>query len=562
MIADVYVIKRFPRRVGVFTYRVPEGMTVGLGDFVSVPFRMRELVGIVREVREEPSEARLKPLTRVLPYPTLTKADIERYERLAHDLVQSVGSLLFAAFPAFPKRPLSYPATYTPKPLRVPKEDASLITGYAQHFLKYPRAFISVPEPLLALATLSAVQSRLSEPKLLLVPTVRNATMALEVLGGHLVTGEETPIERVRAWVAWRKNGGWLIGTHTAALLPRANASVFVLRSGHESLVRGDRNPRFSVRQTFGDTEPRIVCFDAAPGIEDLVRENPSAVRFPEAVSEQVRFTDLAVGRSVIHPLVPDTTYEAIEEALRSGGRIVCLLDRKGSSRVFFCRACGWKSPQDSVPEVCGSCRSTDLKSVRGGMTAVTDALQSAFPEIPISLYDRDREVPPKTARLIVTTRAFFETRTESFGTWNLVVLLDADVSLRAARERSSSETLRTLFEWLGLARKNRCPLIIQTRQPELFRRFLSEPASVLKEDADAAQSYHLPPFGKRFAVTTKGDDLSELLRLAGEAGYPPDHGEIDRLIWMSPTPETTERLLTFFSTLEDRYIIDTNAFF
>jgi primosomal protein N' (replication factor Y) len=98
-----------------YDYRVPAGMDLRAGDFVTVPLGRRSLTGVVMGPGQgDIADAKLKPVAALLPAPPM-KPELRRFvEWVAHYTLASVGAVL--------KMAMSVPAALAP---------ARLIAGYA-----------------------------------------------------------------------------------------------------------------------------------------------------------------------------------------------------------------------------------------------------------------------------------------------------------------------------------------------------------------------------------------------------------------------------------------------
>ncbi len=106
---EVAVNSKLPHR-GTFSYAVPEGMTLGLGDGVFVPFGRRWLQGIVMDVVEVPAFADPKPVqARIGDRPQISPERV----RLAHWISDFYLAPLFSAValmlpPGFERKPQTF----------------------------------------------------------------------------------------------------------------------------------------------------------------------------------------------------------------------------------------------------------------------------------------------------------------------------------------------------------------------------------------------------------------------------------------------------------------------
>lgn len=537
MFAEVYPLKRFPRRFRAFDYAVPEGMAVGRGDFVSVPLRGFTVPGVVARVKDVPPDGvAVKPIASLLGA-SVSERELGAYERLADDLVQSPSSLLHAVLPLPPKRPRKgSAASHASSPgLRIGLEEAKDVTECVRFIKDRQGCFVRSPDLRHAAAVIATYRRASPGPVRVAVPHVRDARLLASALGGEVITGEETNNERFAAWRAFRAaQDGLLVGTRLVSMLEHpVGSTIFVVRSGHENLRQADRNPRYDARRTalaWMRQGGKAVFLDVSPRADDL-HAFAEAVRCPPP--EPPRVIDMATREAWVHPFVSPAAYEAVAHAMEDGGRVLLAFNRKGMARALVCRECGWSVPLSGTtpPRFCDSCHSSDVDARGYGTRAIAKAFQGAFPAAKVAVCEKGE--PPGDARIVVATVHYLENVFDPFApeAFAAVIDLDADAAFADRSFRTVERAVRTAAEWAAVARASRCPFLLQTLRPELFVRAFHDPLAAMAEELKARQDYGLEPCVRH--ITVDGQDR------ALENGHIP--------------PELREA--------PDAVIIDTNAF-
>lgn len=145
-----------PMSVGdVYDYRVPDGMALEIGQFVSVPFGKREVTGVVWEeaANSELSEDRMKDILSILPVPALPEESRLFVDWVAYYTMQFRGRVL--------RMTMSVPDALHPKAPRI----GYRITGTAPERLTPARSRIleiaatSPPQTASELAALAGVSA-------------------------------------------------------------------------------------------------------------------------------------------------------------------------------------------------------------------------------------------------------------------------------------------------------------------------------------------------------------------------------------------------------------------
>lgn len=603
MIAEVYPIKRMPRRFSVFDYLVPEGMSVSRGSGVRIPFRFGELRGIVaRTIDGGERGMRLKTITAVIPDLSLSEEELSCVEDVAFDSAQSVSALLHATIPIPGKREARKSEGPSRKagPLTISAREAPFIAKTVAGLSERSAAFVSVPD-LKRTAVLIATYRR-EHPGLsilVLAPNVRDARLVASRLAGPgtvVVTGEESPAERFRRWKEWRQMpSGLLIGSRVASLWthPRLGA-VFLVRSGHPNHKQSDRNPRLDSRVVARVVQTHLASarfhLDSAPSADDLFRFGTSNLLGPVERPETI-FADMTIERDgSTHPCVGNSLAIEITQALSENRRVICSYNLKGVSRRLQCADCKHRFPcpkcggilapypttvlchrcghQEPLPSSCPSCHKTNLLPKGFGNRAVAAALQSSFPEATVACLDRDTSVDgAKDADILVVTRHYLENVFDPFHPPDvgLVAELDGDRPLYEPSYRALEKTIQNAEEWRGIAHSCRAKFLIQTEMPDLFRNALSGTEKALLDDISARTSYGQPPSVRVMSVDFKSEDPDERsrrLRFVTDAVRTVSPGtsvlNADSLKFIVSLSEERS-VLRVFSELDDQYIIDTS---
>lgn len=604
MIAEVYPIKRMPRRFGVFDYAVPEGMTVARGTFVRVPFRFGELTGVVARVKDVSDQARkLKPVSGILPVPAFNDRELASLEAIAFDTAQSVSALFHAILP----RPTRLSARNVPvapraQPLTVTSREAPLVAALAAQLSERQGAFVCVGDLKRAAVILSTyLREHKDKPIIVVVPNVRDARLLAGRFAGHkplIVTGEESAGERYRAWTTWRSQPkGLLIGTRAVSLWTHpALGAIFVLRSGHHNHKQEDRNPRFDARAAAAlmakRLEARCFHFDVSPRAEDLHAFGATNIlELPTAVP--TTYADMTIERAgAPASFLGHSAVLKIGEALAHRRRVICAYNRKGVSRRLQCEDCSHRFPcpqcggvlavypttvrchrcqhAEPMPVTCPSCRGSRLKAKGFGNRAVAAAIQTVFPEATVGCIEKGTDAEgADQSDILVVTRHYIENLFDPFHPLDVgaVVELDGDLPLIESTFRATENALLNAHEWRGVANASRAEFVIQTDAVELFRAGVSDVRAAIAEDLTTRQAYGQPPWTRTMTVHLRGGTPQETeaaMRLAEEqlkAAVPTlSVPRTDDGLAFVVQPDQEEIILRTLATFDDDTIVDTRA--
>jgi primosomal protein N' len=524
MIAETYPLKRLPRRFGVFDYLIPEGMRLKRGMFVRIPFRATTVWGVVSNVKNAGSNRALKTVESVATDLILSTAELDFYEAMAKDLVQSPSTILYSSIPGLPK-------TYT---VAGRARTASPSDETLSAFLLSPNLQTSV----------SMIQSFCKThggTTLVIAPNVRDAQLLAAHLNASVMTGDETQAQRRAVWESWRLNGGTLVATRIGILLPHPDLrTIFIVRSSHPNHKQADRNPRFDSRQAARlrakFQHARLYFLDASPRADELHHIDETATPVPVG---PYTIVDMNKERSAgVHPLLSPTFSDAAESALNAGKRVLCIYNRKGVSKRMRCQDCGFVfvcsncrlplSVHDdgmqchhcgltqALPAACPSCHGHDLLRRGFGNKKVAEALKNCFPGRSVAIVEKGAN-DGVAADILLATRFYLEDLFDPFAPGNigLVADLDADMALHQPNFRATEHAILSANEWRGVASAHRAPFILQTDTPEVFQRGLEDPIAFMKSELKTRADYDLPPVMRVMTTTKRSDGSSE--RFVGE---------------------------------------------
>lgn len=529
MIAEVYPILKLPRKCAYFDYEIPADLDLSLGDLVRIPFKGREVLGLVRGVKEHSEAQKLIALNSIARAAYVTQADIARYERIAFCLVQSVSSLLHATFPTIfsDGHPPFVRAT---KQSRLNTRDLPVLEKCLQAIEENSSTAIAGDRDI-GFALAYALRRKRPEQMLILLPRERDAELLTQYvsLGDNvtLLHGHTAPKDRARITEAWRTgNISTLIGTRNASLLPaKSLTTVLMLECGNEEFFNERRNPRFDARETAKllaeQHQAHFVVFDALPRLEEIAT-SPLVTTVDEAIEDIVINLGSAEEISA-EPLLSDSVISGIEMALQSQKRVLLFLNRKGVAKRLQCGKCGHIpvcgtcghvptvrhddlvcancQTEMWIPAQCPACHKPKL-SLRGiGGAKIVTTLQRLFPSASVGRLEKG-SLENVEADILVATEYFFSSHLLPFSAkrFGLVADLAADIALHASDFRGSEETARKLHRLINFAQRQEAKVLIQTWVPDVLRPMLNL-RTFTQAELDIRRRYQLPPYRQRYIL-------------------------------------------------------------
>jgi len=353
-------------------------------------------------------------------------------------------------------------------------------------------------------------------------------------------------------------SGATVVGTRSAVWMPMPRLSAVVVFDEHDESHTEQSTPAWNAREAALERARRrgvpVVLSSPVPSLEAL-RCGP--LLRPDRAAERSGWPRVEVfDRRTEDPARVGLFAEGVAAVLRGEGRVVCVLNRRGRSRLLACAACGelvrtvdgaspmvledseLRSPDGSEvrPPLCALCGDTRLKNLRAGVTRAREELEAlvgeAVDEVTAST------VAPPASRVVIGTEAVLH-RLEAA---DVVVFLDLDQELLAPRQRAVEQTMALLARaarLLGPRHSGGC-LVLQTRQPDhevvrAVRR--ADPSIVAVAERDRRRSLGIAPYGAQVLVSGAGaaEFIGALGNPAGVRVLGPSH---DRWLLQADTRE------------------------
>jgi primosomal protein N' (replication factor Y) len=319
--------------------------------------------------------------------------------------------------------------------------------------------------------------------------------------------------------------GATVVGTRSSAWLPMPELAAVVVLDEHEEMLQEERTPTWHARDVVLERAARrgvpAVLASPVPSLEAL-RAGP--LLRPERRAEREGWPVVDVlDRRTDDPVVAGPFAERLAPRL-TAGRVVCVLNRKGRSRLLACASCGeivrsedGTTPMvlvedrletadgaESRPVVCAHCGATTLKNLRAGVTRAREELSALVGEPVDEVTAATDDVP--TSRVVIGTEAVLHRVDRA----DVVAFLDLDQELLAPRQRAAEQAMALLARAARLLgpRADGGRLVLQTRQPdhEVVRAVVrADPSIVAVAERDRRQALGTPPYGAQVLVAGAG---------------------------------------------------------
>jgi len=361
-----------------------------------------------------------------------------------------------------------------------------------------------------------------------------------------------------RDWGRAAAGGCVVVGVRSAAWAPVPGLSAVVVLDAHDEVYQEESAPTWNAWQVAAERARRagVQCLllTPCPTLEQLawgtlVTTTRSDERAGWAVLDIVDQRKEDPRSGLFSP--------RLVALLRGGGRVACILNRKGRAKLLACAACGelarcercqasvesWESAALRCrrcglerPVVCQNCGAQKLKLLRLGVSRVREEVEALAGEPVGDVTGESDEVP--AARVLVGTEALLH-RLDSV---DAVAFLDIDQELLAPRYRAGEQALALLARASrlvgGRGSGTGGRVLVQTRVPHhevLDAALHGDPGRLVAVEKERRQALGMPPFvalalvsGEAAGLFVEGLVSSEAVDVLG-----PDEGR-----WLVRAPD------------------------
>jgi primosomal protein N' (replication factor Y) len=381
------------------------------------------------------------------------------------------------------------------------------------------RAVLRLPPAFDLLPVVTAAARR--GPVLVVTPTGAVAASLAGRLRGLSVPCAVVP----REWAQAAAGAQVVIGSRAAAWAPCPGLAAVVVIDGHDESLQQETAPTWNGWVVAAERARRAgvpcVVVSPCPTVELLAWGRQLA---PSRQEERVGWAPLEVIDRRRDDPRTGLYSPRLVGLLKSGGRVLCVLNRKGRARLLACAACGelarctecgaalGQSPLAAAsvsasaaatlvcprcgvtrPMVCAACGSTRLKTLRVGVSRVREELEALVGAAVGEVTGDSTEVPPTP--IVVGTEAVLHRVTGADG----VAFLDFDQELLAPRFRAAEEALALLARASRLVggRGRGGRVLVQTRVPHhdvIMAALTADPARLATSELKLRAALGLPP--------------------------------------------------------------------
>jgi primosomal protein N' len=519
MFAKVAPIRRLPRSVQPYDYRIPEGLTVEVGSFVEITLRGKPERGVVTELMKLSNIKRLADVVRVYDVEPLSENDLAFYCALARRTYQSLSSILHAAIPSFLKRATtSVDLGLSPVSLSMSPDAVELLKKIVINELSTQHRIVSVPSDKFAISVVVSMLLKGKDPILVICPDINMmrelATAAASVTDKVAIFGGSmNKTQAMEGWNAIRSGSKRItIASRVGALIPpSANTGLVILACGEDDHSQSDQNPHYDVRWCVqarqATHKSTTLMLGTMPRIED------GELTIDGWTSSKAQIVNMDDSRH------SSESYHVSDEAIEF---IKCADTDSRPFFVYFNRKPGEYDKRTTNRDI-----ASELKRI--------------FPEEAISIVEAEDEIPP--SGIVVITNTILYKMSYVAPVLSGMIILNAEQPFVYRGFRSLEKAVRVIRRLVSWSESGHAKVIIQTKNPSVVREALGDTSKIRDKELAMRERLNYPPFGDVHVLKTTEDiEIVESYRLSNSDAL----GEGEEAIVKLPTGEVVQEWFTY----------------
>ncbi|MDR0329779.1 MAG: primosomal protein N', partial [Rickettsia sp.] len=511
-------------------YLIPNGLKLAIGDLVVVPFRNKELTGIVWQLDTEVSERTIKIKS------IKKKVSLEfRFNQEILDLIKWVANYYMTSLGSVAK--LALPIDIAQQPIKIKHQELnkdfilptlsveqqealsllsqsdkpSIIKGVtgsgkteiyfhllADYLKQGNQILIMLPEIALSQQIINRFIARFGFQPVIWNSAVTKAQKKMILRG--LLNNEIKVI----------------IGARSSLFLPYSNLGLIIIDEEHDSSYKQDDGILYNARDVAvlrgSLSKIKVVLCSATPSIETLYNVSTNKYqlielsnRYQEATLPKIQIIDMKKEKLSKNSYLSKELIALIGKKLASKEQVLLFLNRRGYAPLMLCKLCGYRFTcnscsawlvvhksskklechhcgyQSRIHIFCPDCREENSLTVCGpGIERIEEETRHLFPDSKIAVISKDYAQKPEKIRELLYKMEHSEvdiligtqmiTKGYHFPNLTLVGVVDADLGAIGGGDLRSSERNYQLLHQVGgrAGREDKKGLVLmQTYYPD-----------------------------------------------------------------------------------------------
>jgi primosomal protein N' (replication factor Y) len=294
-----------------------------------------------------------------------------------------------------------------------------------------------------------------------------------------------------------------VIGPRSALFSPLANLKLIIIDEENDGSFKQDNDPRYDARRVALQRARLegvgLVYGSATPSLESYHRVQDRFFLRERATGAAMPTVEIIDMRNERSHVLSERLIAGIDENIRSGGKSILMLNRRGlasylqcvecghvklcrncdisltvhsASRCLACHHCGYA---EVLPEVCPECGSSELRRWGVGTERLEKEVRKYFPEAPVFRLDADTasgygEGPRILEEFGTTDHAILVgtqmvAKGHHFPEVTLAAVVNADLSLQFPEFRAEENTFALITQLAGRSGRADMPgkVLVQT---------------------------------------------------------------------------------------------------
>jgi primosomal protein N' (replication factor Y) (superfamily II helicase) len=353
-----------------------------------------------------------------------------------------------------------------------------------------------------------------------------------------------------------------IVGARSAVFAPTRRLGLIVIDEEHETTFKQETTPRYHARDVALmrarlEGVP-IILGSATPSLEswhNAERGQYTLLRLPSRVLDRplpnVTLLDLrheGLGRGRLHALCPSLE-RAMRDALRAGGQVMLLLNRRGFSTHIHCPTCGYVEAcrfcdlamtfhrerdillchycgfEEPPPQRCRHCEHVAVRYQGLGTEKLQAEIEEKFPGFVVRRMDSDSMRRPGShgqvlgafrrglIHILLGTQMI--AKGLDFPNVTLVGVINADIGLNFPDFRSAERTFQLLSQVSGRTGRGARggKVLIQTFNPEhpsIALAATHDYASFVAIEMGHRQAHNYPPYNRLIRLIVRSRDQNQ----------------------------------------------------
>lgn len=567
MYADVFLPIPVDRP---FTYEFTSGFDVQEGCRVTVPFRGRDLMGVVVRVHnEKPVDFEPKAIIELIdPIPIFDKRLDDLASYTAEQYIAGRGEVYSMALPSGRGTKNRYVKPFErverePYPLSEEQSIAAEAIWASRGSDKLTHLIFGVTgsgktEVYIDLArrTIEAGQS-----VIYLVPEITLSSQLYRrldaVFGDNMVIyhSKLTANQRLSNWHKFYKGEVKLvIGTRSAVFMQSPSLGMIIIDEEHDGSYKEHSSPRYNARRLAlfrsKNEKALLILGSATPSVESFYAADQGLFHLHRLINRYGNSKLPELELVSVEPHKPEDMISsrlmlALKQNLRKKEQSLVLLNRRGFAPLIICNSCKtiqtcpncnislnahrqgvmichYCNYQKAIPKKCPQCGSDEIAKVGAGTQRLEEMIESAFKESNIFRLDQDSSKSKDAVDELVTGMESGEVdillgtqmiaKGFDFNRVTLVGVILADIGLHLPDFRAAERIFALLVQVAGRCGRGELPgrVLVQTLDESHYLYqylFKHDYEGFYREELEVRRQLGYPPFMRLNRLLYRGSD-------------------------------------------------------